>query len=143
MRVFCLMMALLVPGLVLGAAVEVEDPWVAEPPPGAPVVGGFMLLHNGSDEDRSLVGARGDNFGKIELHQTVREDGMARMIPQDSIPIPAGSTTALEHGGYHLMLMQPEKTLVAGDRVALELRFDDGSKVSIEAPVRRMGHMGH
>ena len=54
-----------------------------------------------------------------------------------------GLCKTLEHGGYHLMLMQPEKTLVAGDRVALELRFDDGSKVSIEAPVRRMGHMGH
>jgi copper(I)-binding protein len=65
------------------------------------------------------------------------QDGMARMVAQDSMPIPAGGELSLEPGGYHLMLMRPKAALAAGDEVAVTLKFDDGSSLEVSMPVRK------
>lgn len=133
----------LLPALAF-ADVKVEDPWIAEGPPVAQVLGGFMQLRNTDAQPRALVGGSSTGFARIELHQTVHEDGMAKMVPQERIEVPAQGTTALQPGGYHLMLIEPVKPLKAGDTVELTLQFDDGSKQTLQVPVRkRPAHGGH
>ena len=43
------------------AAVTVAGPWLRATPPGAPVAGGFLTLHNGSSADDRLL-AVGERF---------------------------------------------------------------------------------
>ena len=117
--------------------VTVEDAWIREAPPGAPMLAGYLVLKNHSKQERALVAAESPAFGMVELHRTVLEDGMARMVAQERIAVPAGGQTALKPGDYHLMLMKPQQPLKAGDTADLVLRFDDGSTVTVNAVVRR------
>jgi hypothetical protein len=71
------------------------------------------------------------------MHKSATVDGMARMLHQDSIPIPAHASVALEPGGYHLMMPAPETPLSAGDQVEFLLHFDDNSSVRVTAVVRK------
>jgi copper(I)-binding protein len=131
---------------LLGAdGVQVKDAWVREGPPTAQVLAGFMKVHNGSDKSAALVGASSPAFGRIELHRTVMEDGVARMIAQDRIEIPAGADIAFEPGGLHLMLFDPTHPLTQGDELALAIELEDGRRIETQAQVRRMmgGSMEH
>ncbi|RMG52764.1 MAG: copper chaperone PCu(A)C [Gammaproteobacteria bacterium] len=118
-------------------AVQAVDPWIREAPPGMPMLGGFVTLKNDSDRPVALVGAESPAFGSIELHRSIVKDGMARMVPQERIVVPPRGEVRLEPGSYHLMLMQPARPLAAGDKVQIQLRFDDGSMLGIDFPVRR------
>jgi len=119
------------------AGVEVKEAWVAEPPPGAMSAAGFMQLHNPDSRARTLLQARSPICKHIEFHQSIVENNIARMDEVDQIVIEPNSTFTLELGGYHLMLIRPE-ALHVGDRVKLELEFDGGEQVVVEAEVRKL-----
>lgn len=121
----------------------VEDAWVREAPPGAMALAAYMNIRNTGDSDRKLVSASSADFGAVELHRSIVEGGMARMVPQESMPIPAGGELALKPGDYHLMLLRPKSALEEGDQVTLSLSFDDGSSVEVTMPVRKAGGTGH
>lgn len=133
--------ALMFAGQVPAGGVEIEDPWIREAPPGAPSLAGYMVVRNHSAEARSLVGADSSAFGKVMMHRTVMEGGMARMVHQGRIEIPADGAVAFEPDGYHLMLMKPAKALKAGDRVRITLRFEDGQSMPVTFEVRKDGGM--
>ena len=126
-----------------GDGLEMRDGWVREAPPGAMALAAYMTLSNTGETDRKLVSASGPAFGAVELHRSVVEDGMARMLPQDSMPIPAGGELVLKPGDYHLMLMRPKSALKAGDQVELSLGFDDGSTMPVTLPVRKASGGDH
>ncbi len=50
--------------------------------------------------------------------------------------IAAGSVLRLEPGGRHVMLMDPVAGIVAGDTIAVTLRFERAGSVEIEVTVR-------
>lgn len=120
----------------LADGLMVLDPWIREAPPTAPALGGFMVVHNHSDREQAIVGASSPAFGQVELHRTVADGGVMRMVHQERIAIPAQGQVVLEPGGYHLMLMQPRQPLKAGDTVAVTLRFDDGGSAAVNYAVR-------
>lgn len=64
-------------------------------------------------------------------------DGKAMMIRQQAIPIEANTMINLKPGSYHLMLMNPLRSLKAGEKVELQLHFDNGATVEVQAMVRR------
>jgi copper(I)-binding protein len=145
-RLFSLFMLFFILGTASAqtATVTVEDPWVREGPPSMAMLAGFMIVHNEGKEARSITAAEGPDFDHVELHRSIMKDGMARMIPQKSIPIPPGGAVALKPGDYHLMLMQPKRRLVAGDMTEITLILDDGTKLSVNAPVKKSdGGMMH
>lgn len=126
-----------------GAPVHAENPWIREAPPGASALAGYLTLHNTSGKDRRLLSAESPAFARVEMHRSVVENGMARMLPQESITIPAKDRVALEPGGYHLMLMQPVKALKAGDTATITLSFDSGEPLEVEMEVKKgMGEDG-
>lgn len=119
------------------AELSVENPWVREPPPGAMATGGFMVLKNTGAGPVSVVSARSEGAGWVEIHKTIEKDGVARMVEQKSLDIAPGGQLELKPGSYHLMMMEPKK-LRDGDRVNITIKFDDGSEQTIQAPVKRM-----
>ncbi len=127
--------------------VEVSDGWVRWMPPVAEHTAAYMTLHNHGDQERRLVGGDAPRFGKVEVHESREADGVARMIHLDYLPIPAHGSVELKPGGYHVMLMQRQGAgLEEGERITLELHFDDGGTKQLELPVKRGDggqHGGH
>lgn len=139
--------ALLTGAVAQAAELQVSEPWVALAPPGAHATAAFMELRNPGDEPVDLVAADADGFQVVELHRSVNENGMHRMIQQERITVPAGGSVRLAPGGYHVMLIGIQRELAEGESVTLELTLGDGSRLSVDAPVtpreQAMGGHGH
>ncbi|MEW6602822.1 MAG: copper chaperone PCu(A)C [Nitrospirota bacterium] len=130
--------------------VSVLNAWVRSAPPGADVLAAYMTIQNDSEETKVLTKVTSSMFGRIEIHKTEMSEGMMKMIPQESLPIPAGEAVTLEPGGFHLMLMAPKSVPKEGEEVDLLLMFGNGHSQRIKVPVRaesdkgaRMEEHGH
>jgi copper(I)-binding protein len=133
---------LLAGALPAAADVAIRDPWIAETPPGAMAAAAFMVLENDGAEPRSAVRAESPACERIEFHRAEMEGGIARMLEQKSLSVPAGGSLALEPGGTHMMLIRPAP-LRAGDRVKITLELADGETLAIEAVVRERARHAH
>jgi copper(I)-binding protein len=117
--------------------VMIHEPWVREAPPNAKMMAGYFSIMNMSKHDKSLVGASSPQFKKVELHRSIMEGDMMKMVAQKKVEIHAGQTVKFEPGSYHLMLMHPVKPLKAGDTVELTLKFSSGDTMKFNAPVKK------
>ena len=122
---------------VAQAEVQVEDAWVREAPPGARMLAAYLTVKNSGTEDRMLVEVQSPAFSHVMLHKSEVVDGVARMIHLDEVVIPARGSVQFQPGGLHLMMPAPEARLSAGDRVPLVLIFADGSRIEVQAEVRK------
>ena len=116
--------------------ISIDDPWMRAAPPTARVLAGYMVIENPRDEALTLVGAASPVADRVEIHETVVTDGLARMERRDRLEVPPGGRLVLEPGGAHLMFMQPAAVPVDGELVPLELLFEAGERVAVELRVR-------
>lgn len=131
--------------------IRVEAPWVRPTPPGAAVTGVFLRLRNAGARSDRLLSVDSPEAGRVELHESRMEGGMARMRPlPDGVEIPAGGQVELKPGGHHLMLFDLRRPLKNGDSVTLRLHFEGAGPVQLTAPVQvgatgsaGEGHEGH
>ncbi|MFM1976352.1 MAG: hypothetical protein RL145_1198 [Pseudomonadota bacterium] len=89
---------------------------------GRPSAGYFAIENSGPKADR-LVAITSPDFARVEMHDTVSEGGMKKMVKLDGVDIAAGSTLEFTPGGKHLMLFDPTKPLKNGDSVKMTLTF--------------------
>jgi hypothetical protein len=118
-------------------ALTVSGAWIPEAPPTARVQAAYLELVNRGSTPLEVLEARSPDFSTIEIHRTVHAEGIARMQKQAVLRIEPGTSLTLAPGGLHLMLIEPKRRLVAGDRVELELRLQDGTSISTGAEVRQ------
>jgi hypothetical protein len=97
----------------------------------------YLVISNSGDSDARLIAVDSPAFAHVMLHKSETVDGVARMVHQDSILIPAHGSVALEPGSYHLMMPAPEARLKAGDQIEFLLHFADDSCVAVTAVVRK------
>lgn len=138
-----LLILLLVSGNSFASSVEVRDAYARAVPAGQPNSAAFMILENVGKEDRALVDARSSVSKVVELHTHKKQDGMMRMRRVDEIMVKAGSETVLKPGGLHVMFIGLKQQLSPGDKVDLELIFDDGSRIQLKLPVKMVAGMQH
>jgi len=100
----------------------VEDAWIRAAPPGAMMTAAYAKLRNDGRQLLRIDGAFSADFAGAELHRTVVENGISRMLHGEPLELAPGARGALEPGGWHLMLMRPTRPLNAGDRVPLALK---------------------
>lgn len=127
------------PAAAADEAFVVRNAWVREAPPGAEVLAAYFEIENRTAAGRQLIAASSQDAERIEIHSVTLDKGVARMSPIPSLALPARGVVALKPGGYHLMLYKPRRALTDGMTVAIELRFDSGAPLAVQAPVRR-GH---
>lgn len=124
--------------------VMISDAWVQEAPPMAGVNAAYMVIENAAGQPKRLTGASSPVFERVEMHNTEIHDGMADMVRQASVEIPAHGRFEFRPGGYHFMLMKARHGVRAGDKVRLLLSFADGSQLGVDIEVRKaMGSMEH
>jgi len=115
---------------------SVTDPWIREAPPTATALAGYMVLKNSGSEDCVLTGVRAEGFKMAMLHRTVEKDGVAEMVHQETVTVPAGGQLVFKPKDYHIMLMRPQQPLDKGDSVAVTLVHDDGNEQKVVLSVR-------
>ena len=103
------------------------------------VTGAFMVIENAGDTPDQLVGAAvsPEIAGAVEIHETtVGENDVMQMRPVQAIEVPAHGSVELKPGGYHIMLLDVQRDLNAGDTVTLTLSFASGASLDVDAAVR-------
>ncbi len=146
MKIFTLSMLiciLILPISILyaGDSLSVVDAWVLEAPPGMKVMAAYMTLKNHSDNEHELKGVSSPEFERVEMHRTIIENELARMVKQDSMTVNAGEVLKFEPGGSHLMLINPKKILKSGDEIDLTLILENEKKLNTKAHVRKHSEM--
>jgi copper(I)-binding protein len=138
----------LVSANTLAADIEVRDPVIREAPPGMQVLAGYMTVVNNSQQNVVITGAESKQFGRIELHDVIMQEGMARMVQMEQVEVAAGKSFTFQQGAKHLMMFDPASALKAGDSVEVKLLFADGSQQLVVYQVKRLsapagGHQHH
>ncbi len=121
--------------------VTVHDAWVREPMGGRNVTGAFAVVENTGTTPKSIVAASSDISDKVELHEMKNEGGKMSMSPVKKMDVPAKGKLELKPGSFHVMLFDVKKKIADGEKISLTFTFDDGSKVTTEAQVRKAGMM--
>ena len=119
------------------AGVSVRDAWVRAAPPGVAMMAGYMLLQNKTSRPQVLVAARSSGFETVTIHRTIAKEGMTGMEHAPQIELLPNASLLFAPGGYHLMLLNPKRTLHAGDRVDITLEFRGGLVVPVAYEVRK------
>lgn len=130
--------ALSVAATTLQAAepLNVSGAWVREGPPNTAVLAAYMRIGNPSPADIVIVAANSPQFERVEIHRTEIQDGIARMLRQDRLVVPAGGGVDLAPGGLHIMLIQALQPLAPGAWVEIDLQLSNGGRQQISAEVR-------
>lgn len=119
------------------SGLQVSEPWIREAPPTSRVLAAYLTLVNTGDNTVTVTAISSPDFKNAEIHRTVIEAGVARMLPVKQLEVPAGGQLMLEPGGHHLMLFDPLRTLTAGETVTLIIHMNNGKQLSATAPVIR------
>lgn len=112
----------------------ISEARIIQPPPGAKVAAAYFTIRNNSEEPLEITGASSEAIANISIHLSSIVDDIAKMIPQDSVTIEAGSSLEFKHGSYHLMLMGLNAALAPGSMLAFEIDTSTGA-IPIMIPI--------
>ena len=127
--------------LFLGACVSkelsVKKPWARSGTTGGNSAV-YMIIDNPTDDDEILLNATSDVADSVELHMSKmsEDNSMMMMQRQENIPIPSGASVELEPGGLHIMLIDLNHDLVAGETFSVALQFQNAGEIMIEVPIQ-------
>ncbi len=119
----------------------ISDPWArASAGPvktGAAYIG--KISNHGSSMDR-LIGATSPTAKRVTVHNSIIENGIAKMRHVKTMDIHPGHAASLKPGGYHIMLMGLKAPLKAGSSFPLTLEFEKAGKIEVTVDVKKIGH---
>jgi len=112
------------------APLVATDVVIAKPRPGMQMTAGYLTLSNNTSQVVTITHVTSPEFEFVEMHESVIEDGMARMYELGKLTILASKSVTFEPGGKHLMLMRP-----TGDFDNVTLDFYAGKAVVLTVNV--------
>lgn len=113
-------------------SIEVKNAIIYAAPPKANNGGAFMEIKNLTDKEMVLIGAENNVSRVTELHTHIEEQGMKKMVQVKEIKIAPKSSAVLKRGGDHIMLINLQKPLNAGDTVNIKLIFSNNETVNVD-----------
>ncbi len=135
------------------AELSVKDAW-ARPALEGGTGAIYLTVQNGTGDAFALTGASTDLARVVEMHMSMimgemdhgghgdmhptaspAESDVAMMHPVDRIEVAAGGSVQLAPGGYHIMLIDLQRALVAGETFTATLHFDGHEDIEVEVGV--------
>ncbi|MCL4875033.1 MAG: copper chaperone PCu(A)C [Anaerolineae bacterium] len=100
----------------------------------------FGTLANLTESEDTLVGASTEVAEVVEIHESsVDADGVMSMNPlPEGLNLMAGQVVTLEPGGLHIMLINLQKDLVAGETFELTLEFENAGSLAVPVMIQEM-----
>lgn len=118
--------------------VQISDAWARVSAPGQTIGAAYMTLR--SAEDSTLVYVETSAASSTEIHSMTMDNGVMKMRMLDELSLKANKPEKLAPGGFHLMMMDLQKPLKAGEHVQFRLCFKDAAgKITeqlVTAPVK-------
>jgi periplasmic copper chaperone A len=105
--------------------------WVKLPEPGATTTTGFVFVENPTMYAIYLLSASADVAGKVEMRQGAKPDPVAE------VTVPAYGSIDMDPKGLHLVLSDLKRPLKEGDTVVLTVTTEVGTKLQVDAPVKK------
>lgn len=102
---------------------EVSNLAIFAPLPGSRAAVAYMDIENRRDAPLVISEVSSPEFGRVEIHESVLEDGVSRMRRLDALRIEAHDVVSLTERGKHLMLLAPRGTADVESPVSLHIRF--------------------
>ena len=113
------------------AKIIVDDAWARLTPNGMGAV--FFEIKNINSEDDFLIKASSPNAFSVMIHETQSMGNMTHMNHHAAgTKIPANSSILFEPGSFHIMLSQIDKNIELGDKILINLNFQNHDDISIE-----------
>jgi copper(I)-binding protein len=118
-------------------SIDIEDAWIRAMPPKAMSTAAFMKITNKLPNEVKLISADIDGAQSVELHKTVTDGKVMKMVKQSYIPLPANSSIILKPGSWHIMMIGLEKQFSEGSVHQIQLNFDNGFTQNIKIRVKK------
>lgn len=120
----------------LGAAtdgnIHVSEVKMPKVPPVSRTAAIYLTIENKGNQVVELVGASTEAAGHTMIHQTVHENGVAKMRHVDTLPIQPQGILELKSGSYHVMLMGLNKEVISKPfKLSLEFAKHESVVVSV------------
>jgi len=120
-----------------GQGIVISDPMARPSPLEGGTGGAFMTIRNGTGQTDRLRSAVSPAARAVELHETVDDNGMMRMVPQpEGWEIGPGSQLELKPGARHIMLIGLVRPLEPGTTIEITLNFDRAGSIKVQVPVK-------
>lgn len=121
-------------------ALILKDGYVGAKDATKPMTAVFGDLENTTDKDIHLTSVKGTFPGVYQYHEVV--DGVMRET-DDGIVIPAHGSVHMAPGGHHIMIMENNDVIAAGDDLTLTLTDADGKSYEVAGIPVRVQQSGH
>lgn len=108
----------------------VTGPRFLQPLPGSTMSVGYLTLSNSSNDDIEITSVSSEQFDSVQIHETLQQDGVAKMRRVEKLVIAAESSVTLREGGMHLMFHGRRN---ADDVIAVKLFSNDVLALQISA----------
>ncbi len=122
---------------IQASKLQISDVWIRAMPPGHMMSAAYFKVHNLSSESISIISVTSADAQSCNFHQTKTVDGIVKMQALESLEIPSQDVVQLQPAGIHLMLMGIKKPLQVGEKIPLLLQFSNGTKIAVDAQIRR------
>jgi len=107
------------------------------PVDGNPSAGYFTV--RGGPEDVTLVAVTADDSMRLEMHETVEEDGVSKMQAVEKVAIPSGGTVKFEPGGKHLMIWGVGNSSIQRGTLRMIFIFSNDDRIQFDAVINKVG----
>ncbi len=111
------------------------NPVIRTPMAGRPTAGYFDFNYNYNVPDR-IISVASPAFKRVEMHDSVTDGGMKKMVKLDTLDLPAKSSIKFAPGGKHLMLFDPTKTLRSGELIKVTFVFSQRDPIDVSFEVK-------
>jgi periplasmic copper chaperone A len=139
---FFVLGVLLLSACSTGEGIEPHEAWVRNALQGENSAV-YVILHNHTSEDDSLISVSTDVANSVELHVTAVTNDVMQMKLVESVEISAGDEVEFKSGGYHIMLINLKQDLNLGDEITLTLHFEKYQDVMFTVPVQDSAEENH
>lgn len=122
---------------------QIESPRIFAVVPGVATTAGYLSLANHSGTAQVLLSASAAFAEKTEIHNTINDNGIAKMRPlTEGLPIADNAQAEFASGGMHLMFINITRPLAVGDALPVVLTFDGGA-ITVDFLVSERGGNAH
>lgn len=107
----------------------------------SPVEGSPSVLYftiRGGPEDTVLRSITSPNILRLEMHETVEENGMSMMKPITAVAVPTRGKVEFKPGGKHVMVWGVDGGARKAGKAPFLFAFSNGEKIEVDAVLKSL-----